>query len=39
MTRFRVDVEADVHVTLGQVNDEVWVVVHWMRKTDFVHTE
>lgn len=36
VTRFGVDVEADVHVTSGQVDDEVRVVVHWVRNTELV---
>lgn len=37
MTGFGVDVEADVCVTSGQVDDEVGVVVHCMRNTESVH--
>lgn len=32
---FGVDVEADVHVASGQVDDEVRVVIHWRRKVMF----
>lgn len=31
VARFGVDVEADVHVASGQVDDEVRVVIHWGR--------
>lgn len=34
MARFGVDVEADVHVASGQVDDEVRVVVDWGRNTE-----
>lgn len=34
VTKFGVDVEADVHVTCRQVDDEVRVVIHWMRNTE-----
>lgn len=36
VTGFGVDVEADVHVAPGQVDDEVGVVIHWMRNTELV---
>lgn len=39
MTRFGVDVEADVHVASGQVDDEVGVVIHWVRNTELVTHE
>lgn len=32
VARFGVDVEADVHVASGQVDDEVGVVIDWRRK-------
>lgn len=31
-----VDVEADVHLVPGQVDDEVRVVLHWRRGTELV---
>lgn len=36
MTGFGVNVEADVHVTSGQMDDEVRVVIHWKRCTELV---
>lgn len=39
MTRFGVDVEADVQVAGGQVDDEVRVVVHWGRQTALVMSD
>lgn len=36
VTRCGVDVEADVHVASGQVDDEVRVVIHWVRNTELV---
>lgn len=35
MAGFGVDVEADVHVASGQVDDEVGVVIHWVRNTEY----
>lgn len=35
VARFGVDVEADVHVASGQVDDEVRVVIHWRRNVMF----
>lgn len=36
VTRFGVDVKADVHVVSVQVDDEVGVVIHWGRNTRLV---
>lgn len=36
MTGFGVDVEADVCVASPQVDDEVRVVIHWVRNTELV---
>lgn len=36
MTGFGVNVEADVHVTSGQMDDEVRVIIHWKRCTELV---
>lgn len=36
MTGFGVDVEADVRVASPQVDDEVRVVIHWVRNTELV---
>lgn len=37
VARFGVNVEADVRVASGQVDDEVGVVIHWVGNSEMVN--